>query len=103
MKKEESRDEDENEDDSSTANPEEYDPLEADDADDDEDDGKAQCPSAQRFCQWDFVCQWWDIMHHAELVMDKASTVSETDDEMHPNFPGSFLHHLCGESVLHRR
>lgn len=42
-------------------------------------------------------------MHHTELVMDKASTVSETDDEMHPNFPGSFLHHLCGESVLRRR
>lgn len=41
MKKEESRDEDENEDDGSTANAEEYDPMEAEDADDDEDDGTA--------------------------------------------------------------
>lgn len=39
MKKEESRDEEENEDDGSTANAEEYDPMEAEDADDDEDDG----------------------------------------------------------------
>lgn len=41
MKKEESRDEEENEDDGSTANAEEYDPMEAEDADDDEDDGTA--------------------------------------------------------------
>lgn len=39
MKKEESRDEEENEDDGSTANAEEYDPMEAEDADDDEYDG----------------------------------------------------------------
>lgn len=38
IKKEESRDEDENEDEGSTANAEEYDPLEAEDADDDDDD-----------------------------------------------------------------
>lgn len=38
LKKEESRDEEENEDDGSTAN-EEYDPMEAEDADEDEEDG----------------------------------------------------------------
>lgn len=41
MKKEESRDEEENEDDGSTANAEEYDPIEAEDAEDDDDDGTA--------------------------------------------------------------
>lgn len=41
MKKEESRDEEENEDDGSTANAEEYDPMEAEDAEDDDDDGTA--------------------------------------------------------------
>lgn len=40
VKKESSRDEDENEDDGSTANAEEYDPMEAEDADDDDDDGR---------------------------------------------------------------
>lgn len=39
VKKEPSRDEDENEDDGSTANAEEYDPMEAEDAEDDDDDG----------------------------------------------------------------
>lgn len=43
VKKEESRDEEENEDDGSTANAEEYDPMEAEDADDDDDDGTALC------------------------------------------------------------
>lgn len=38
VKKEDSRDEEENEDDRSTANAEEYDPMEAEDADDDDDD-----------------------------------------------------------------
>lgn len=41
VKKELSRDEEENEDDGSTANAEEYDPMEAEDADDDDDDGTA--------------------------------------------------------------
>lgn len=39
VKKEPSRDEEENEDDGSTANAEEYDPMEAEDAEDDDDDG----------------------------------------------------------------
>lgn len=39
IKKELSRDEEENEDEGSTANAEEYDPMEAEDAEDDEDDG----------------------------------------------------------------
>ena len=39
IKKEASRDEEENEDDGSTANAEEYDPMEAEDAEDDDDDG----------------------------------------------------------------
>ncbi|MEQ2278866.1 Cell division cycle and apoptosis regulator protein 1 [Ameca splendens] len=40
IKKEESRDEDENEDEGSTANADEYDPMEAEDDDDDDDDDK---------------------------------------------------------------
>lgn len=48
VKKEESRDEEENEDDGSTANAEEYDPMEAEDADDDEDDDKDDDDSTDR-------------------------------------------------------
>ncbi|XP_071371978.1 cell division cycle and apoptosis regulator protein 1-like, partial [Centroberyx affinis] len=48
LKKEESRDEDENEDEGSTANAEEYDPMEAEDADDDDDDDKDDDDSNDR-------------------------------------------------------
>lgn len=48
MKKEESRDEEENEDAGSTANAEEYDPMEAEDAEDDDDDDKDDDDSNDR-------------------------------------------------------
>lgn len=48
VKKEPSRDEEENEDDGSTANAEEYDPMEAEDADDDDDDDKDDDDSNDR-------------------------------------------------------
>lgn len=48
VKKEPSRDEDENEDDGSTANAEEYDPMEAEDVDDDDDDDKDDDDSNDR-------------------------------------------------------
>ncbi|XP_015799866.3 cell division cycle and apoptosis regulator protein 1 [Nothobranchius furzeri] len=48
IKKEESRDEEDNEDEGSTANAEEYDPMEAEDADDDDDDDKDEDDSYDR-------------------------------------------------------
>lgn len=74
LKKESSRDEDDNEDQGSTPKAEEYDPMEAEDADDDDDDdGKAPSPStntASPSCLAASPGQWWEIMHHAEAVMD---------------------------------
>lgn len=48
VKKQSSRDEEENEDDGSTANAEEYDPMEAEDAEDDDDDDKDDDDSVDR-------------------------------------------------------
>lgn len=59
------------------ANAEEYDPMEAEDADDDDDDGNVLFLFYRNVTQYK-LGQGWKIMHHAECVMDKISTVSET-------------------------
>ena len=48
LKKEESREEEEGEDEGSTANAEEYDPMEAEDADEEEDNGSPSCTRGLR-------------------------------------------------------
>lgn len=61
MKKEPSRDEEEIEDDGSTNNAEEYDPMEAEDAEDDDDDGIALF----------FQMQYIYVMSHNRICSDE--------------------------------